>query len=386
MRGVGKMSCMSPGSHLRAVVGGLALLAAVLLLPAPAPALPDAPGGDGLTLEHARIVSIDAVDPETLGRTAEVLILDGARAGETVTADLGVPTTGSASAALDGTGGPVADFAPGDEVILQVATSPDGEFVAVADRWRAPLLGWLVAGFALLVVLVAGWRGFRALLALALTVAVVVRWLLPLLIAGWDPVALAVATGAGVTVATLLLTEGPRRSTLAAAVGTFGALVATALLAAVVTDAARFSVLQGSEEVGFLRSLVGVDLELGGLLLASVILGALGVLDDVTITQAVAVEELAAADPSASRATLAGRAMRIGRAHIAATVNTLVLAYVAASLPLLLLFALAPQPLGTIASGEFVAVEVIRSIVGSVGIVLAVPFTTFVAARLVPRG
>jgi uncharacterized membrane protein len=131
--------------------------------------------------------------------------------------------------------------------------------------------------------------------------------------------------------------------------------------------------------------MIGLDVDLGGLLLASVILGALGVLDDVTITQAVTVEELIRSDPAASRGTVVARAMNIGRSHIAATVNTLVLAYVAASLPLLLLFALAAQPIGALASSETVAVEIVRAVVGSMGIVLAVPFTTFVAVRITRR-
>lgn len=367
---------MSGRRHLRALLGGAVLVAAIWLLPD----LPVADGGGAsLALGHGRIVSVGAVDPDTYARTAEVLILDGPRAGETVVADLGgAAGAGGPGASFDDPG-----FAPGDEVILQVSTTPEGELVAVADRWRVPLLGAVAGVFAGLVILVAGWRGLRALLALALTVATVVKLLLPALIAGWDPVLLAVGTGSAVTLATLILTEGARRSTVAAVIGTAGALLATALVAALATGAARFSILQGSEEIGFLRGLTGLDVELGGLLLASVILGALGVLDDVTITQAVTVEELARSDPGASRATIAGRAMIVGRAHIAATVNTLVLAYVAASLPLLLLFSLAPQPLGALASSEVVAVEVIRALVGSIAIVLAVPFTTFVAAWLV---
>jgi len=120
-------------------------------------------------------------------------------------------------------------------------------------------------------------------------------------------------------------------------------------------------------------------------LLAAVIFGALGVLDDVTITQAATVAELADADPRASRTMLVSRAMNVGRSHIAATLNTLVLAYVAASLPLLLLFAVGRQSPATIASTELVAVEVVRALVGSMGIVAAVPLTTFIAAWLVPR-
>lgn len=368
-------------SHLRALAGGALLLLLLWLLPSPAPARTSE---TGLTLEHGRITALGAWHPETGSQTAAVVILDGARDGEAVTAEI------SSFGQPDASGAPAApSYAVGDEVVLQVSASPDGapggEYIAVSDRWRMPLLGATLGVFALLVVLVAGWRGLRALLALAFTVVAVVKILLPLLAAGWSPVLLAVVTGSAVTVITLLLTEGWRRSTLAAAIGTFAALVVTAVAAALVTEAARLSILQGNEEVAYLRSLVGTDIDVAGLLLAAIILGALGVLDDVTVTQAVTVEELAHADPAASRATIAGRAMRIGRAHIAATVNTLVLAYVAASLPLLLLFGLSPQPLGALASGESIAIEVLRSIVGSIGIVLAVPFTTFVAARLTPR-
>ena len=372
----------TPASHLRAILGGLLLLAVLWLIPDPSLVRPD---GESVTLVHGRVLSVASADPATGLQTARVEILDGERAGEEVTADLG---TGTAV----GPGGPGAPedvapaYAPGDEVVLQVATTPDGEFIAVSDLWRVPLLVSVLLLFAVLVVIVAGWRGARALVALGITVGVVLKVLLPLLVLGWDPVLLAVATGSAVTLVTLLLTEGPRRSTAAAAIGTFTALLATALIAAVVTAAARFTVLQGSEDVGFLRGMVGVDVELGGLLLASIILGALGVLDDVTVTQAMTVEELARADPRASRSALASRAMNVGRAHIGATVNTLVLAYVAASLPLLLLFALSAQPVGALASTEVVAVEIVRAVVGSMGIVLAVPFTTFVAARLVGRG
>jgi uncharacterized membrane protein len=361
-------------SHLRAVIGALILLCLLWLLPAPAAQSP----AQGVTLEHGRVVAVLAPDPETGLAEATVLILDGERAGEQVRAAMAVPGMGLSP-------DEPAPFVTGDEVVLQVSSTPEGEFVAITDRWRAPLLLAVIGLFAVLVVVVAGWRGVRALVALALTVGVVTRILLPLLVAGWNPVVLAVATGAGVTLVTLLLTEGLRRSTAAALAGTFGALLATGVIAAVVTAAARFSVLQGSEDVGFLQGMVGTEIDLSGLLLASVILGALGVLDDVTVTQAVTVDELARSDPSATRGALAARAMGIGRSHIAATMNTLVLAYVAAALPLLLLFTVASQPVAALSSTEVIAVEVVRALVGSIGIVLAVPLTTLVAARLVPR-
>jgi len=161
----------------------------------------------------------------------------------------------------------------------------------------------------------------------------------------------------------------------------------TALLAALFTAAAEFTALQGNEEIAFLIPLVGDRIDLQGILLAATVFGALGVLDDVTVTQAATVEQLHRARPEADRNGVIGRAMHVGRAHIAATVNTLVLAYLGASLPLFLLFALSGQAPLIVLNGEVVAVEVIRALVGSIGIVAAVPLTTVVAAMLmVPAG
>lgn len=358
--------------HTPAILGGLVLLLILALMPDLAPA---AIADPSIRLDRGRITAVGEPNPDGGEQTVVVQFLDGPRAGERASADLQVL----------GTGDPAHRYDVGDDVVVQVSTTPEGEYVAVTDRWRVPLLQWILLAFAALVVLVGGWRGVRALIALALTMAVVVKIVLPLLLAGWDPVLLAVASASAVAVVTLLLTEGFRRSTLAAAVGTFASLTLTAVLAAGAMAAARFSLLQGNEEGGYLLGLVGGSFDLGGLLLAAVIFGALGVLDDVTITQAATVAELAEADPLASRATLAGRAMNVGRSHIAATLNTLVLAYVAASLPLLLLFAVGRQSIATIASTELVAIEIVRTLVGSMGIVAAVPITTIVAAWLVRR-
>jgi uncharacterized membrane protein len=207
----------------------------------------------------------------------------------------------------------------------------------------------------------------------------------PLLLRGVDPILLAVGGGALVTAATLLLTEGWSRVTASALLGTLGALGLTAGLAALFTALAAFTALQGSEEIAFLIPLVGERIDLQGILLAATVFGALGVLDDVTVTQAAAVEQLHHADPLASRGGVMARAMRVGRSHIAATVNTLMLAYLGAGLPLLLLFALSGQDPMTVLNSEIVAVEVIRALVGSIGIVAAVPLTTAVAVALMVR-
>jgi uncharacterized membrane protein len=240
--------------------------------------------------------------------------------------------------------------------------------------------------FAAAVLVVGGARGLRSLISLALTLAVVIKVVIPLILRGWDPVLLAVVAAAALTLFTLLLIEGARRSTWAAIFGTFAALGVTALLAVGFNAVADFSPLQGTEEVAFLIPLLGERLNLQGLFLAATIFGALGVLDDVTMTQAASVQQLHESNPSAGRAQVIGRAMSVGRSHIAATVNTLVLAYLGAGLPLLLLFAVSGQPTLMVANGELIAVEIIRALVGSLGIVAAVPLTTFVAGfMVVPR-
>jgi uncharacterized membrane protein len=232
---------------------------------------------------------------------------------------------------------------------------------------------------------VGGTLGIRSLIALGFTLGVVVKLVVPLLLRGVDPILLAVVGGAGVTTVTLLLTEGASRVTLASIAGVSVALLLTAALAAAFTGLAEFTALQGSEEIAFLIPLIGDRVDLGGILLAATVFGALGVLDDVTVTQAATVEQLHRTRPEADRGQLAGRAMHVGRSHIGATVNTLVLAYLGVGLPLLLLFALSAQDPLMVLNSEIVAVEVIRALVGSIGIVAAVPLTTAIAAWLIVR-
>ena len=188
-------------------------------------------------------------------------------------------------------------------MIVNISTDPDFAFVAVNDRYRVPTLALLLGLFAVAVTVVGGWRGVRSLIALALTLAVIVKIVVPLILAGWNPawVAIGAATGRDDRRRSLL-TEGARRQTVAAAIGTCdlahprggprdrlrraGALHAAARLA---------------KSAGFLLSLGGTEVDLGGLVLAAVIFGALGVLDDVTVTQAATVQELYEADPRSAR-------------------------------------------------------------------------------------
>ena len=356
---------------LVAVAGGALLLAVLWMLPDISPS--DAVPVVGQRDDHARIV--ESLGPDANGNpeySVEVVA-----SGERFTASV------QDVAAVEGPDGPDS-YEVGDEIIVTRFSDPSGDGMAIiSDRWRIPTLATLLLAFAAAVVIIGGLRGARSLVALALTIGVVVKLAIPLLLRGVDPVLLAVGGGGLVTIATLLLTEGFSRISLAAVLGTIAALIATAVLAAIFTAAADFTALQGNEEIAFLIPLIGDRVDLQGILLAGTVFGALGVLDDVTVTQAATVEQLHRARPEASRGSVIGRAMQVGRSHIAAVVNTLVLAYLGASLPLLLLFALGGQDPLIVANGEIVAVEIVRALIGSIGIVMAVPLTTIVAAAIV---
>ena len=198
--------------------------------------------------------------------------------------------------------------------------------------------------FAAAVVFVGGWHGVRALVALGLTAVVILKVLIPAIVNGVPPVPLAIVVATAVTVVTILLTEGLTRTSLVAILGTTSALAITALLASAATAFLGFTYTAGSD-LAFMTVPGGAGLDLRGVLLAAIILGAVGVLDDVTVTQAVLVEELAEKGDLRGPALIVS-AMRIGRSHIGATVNTLFLAYVSVGLPLIIVLYVSHQPSG----------------------------------------
>jgi uncharacterized membrane protein len=359
--------------NARALLGGTLLLAAIaFLVPnlGPPPIQPPV-----VELMRGRIVAFLPPSTDVTAPDVRIAVLAGPQKGNILDAYLQGP-----SGQED-----LPRYNVGDEVVVEASLEPDSVFIAVSDLYRVPVLGLLLALFAVAVTVVGGWRGVRSLIALALTLAVVVKIVVPLILAGYEPAAVAIVAATAVTIATFVLTEGANTQTVAAVLGTFGSLALTAALAVGFDALARFTTLRGSEDATYLQAVGIVNIDLGGLILAAIILGALGILDDVTVTQAATVTEIHAADPSLGRVALAGRAMNVGRSHIAATVNTLVLAYVGASLPLIVLFAAGGQDPLLTASTETVAVEVVRALVGSIGIVAAVPLTTAIAAFLVDR-
>ncbi len=270
----------------------------------------------------------------------------------------------------------------GDRVVLSYEPdAPAGAQYQFAEFQRHRPMLLLAFIFAAVVIALGRVRGLMALAGLALSLVVLVVFLLPSLLRGHDPLAVALVGAAVVAFLALYLAHGFNERTTVALLGSFAALGLTGLLALLFVGAAKFTGL-AQEEAGFLQLTAG-QVDLKGLLLAGIIIGSLGVLDDVTVTQVSAVWELHRTDEQLPARDLYRAGIRIGRDHIASTVNTLVLAYAGAALPLLLLFSEASRSLADVVTSETVAVEVVRTLVGSIGLVASVPITTALAAIVI---
>lgn len=281
-----------------------------------------------------------------------------------------------------GAGAP--QFEEGETVI--VAHDPqaaEGFQYRLADRDRESVLFWLALAFAVAVVALGRLRGLAALVGLAATFLVLLQFVLPAILEGKSPLLVAVVGSAVIAFLALYLAHGITPMTSVALAGTLASLALTAILASTFVEAARVTGL-ATEEALIIR--VGAaQIDLAGLVLGGVVIGALGAIDDMTVTQASAVWELRSANPAMSAGALTRSGMRIGRDHVASTVNTLFLAYAGASMPLLVLFVLSQQSLVTVANTEVVATEIVRTLVGSIGLVASVPVTTWLAALVAPR-
>jgi uncharacterized membrane protein len=270
----------------------------------------------------------------------------------------------------------------GDRIVVvdNPGVIPEYRYGFAEYQRRAPL-ALLAALFVAVVVAVGRWRGVRALVGLVFGVGVLLVFTLPSLLRLNNGLVVALVTAALVGSAVLYLAHGISTTTTVAFLGTMTALVLTALLALSFVQLANLTGLV--DEADQILAITAAGVSLPGLVVAGTVIGALGVLDDVTVTQVSAVGELHRANPTLGRVELYRRAMRIGRDHIASTVNTLVLAYAGASLPLLLVFFQGPRPFGRVLTSEAIATEIVRTLVGSIGLVLAVPVTTGLAALVV---
>lgn len=270
-------------------------------------------------------------------------------------------------------------LAVGDTVII-TADAIGGSGYVIIDKLRIPGVLVALVAFFLLAIIFAGIRGVTSLFGLAASLGILAYGVIPAIMAGHDALLISVVGAFSIAVVSILLAHGVNKRSGIALGSTLITLIGAVAFSVVAVMLSKLSG-SGTEEAVFLQIGSLPSLNLQGLLLGGMIIGTLGVLDDVTTAQVAAVEEIGIADPSLSRSELYRRGLRVGKEHIASLVNTLALAYAGASFPLFLLFAVnGGPPLWVILNAEYVMEEVVRAIVGGASLVIAVPISTFAAS------
>lgn len=275
---------------------------------------------------------------------------------------------------------------PGTTVILAEQKLEDGSTqIVVADIYRAHTMYWLLGGFFLLVILVAKWQGLLSIIGMMVSLAVLTTFIIPQILAGQNPILIALIGCALIASLSIYLCHGWSMKSHLALLSILSILGIVALLAQMSVKTAQVVGL-GSEEAYFLQFGTTSNINLQGLLLAGILLGALGVLDDICVAQIAIVFELKSVKNDIPLSELYDRALKIGKDHVASLVNTLILAYAGANLPLFLLFTINTQmPVWVTLNSEVILEEVIRTLTGSIGLVLAVPISTLIASIVAER-
>jgi len=333
------------------------------------------------------------IDPAMLGSTtadAEVVFTDFGPCTGTVEEDrvycefatLEITSGDTAGAtpiletSLDASG---ANLEAGDRIIVNVDVLGDGRVLySFNDFRRGGSMTVLAVIFVLAVLVLGRWKGAGALAGLVVSLVVLTAFALPSLLDGHPPLLVAIVAAAAIAFVAIFLAHGAKISSAVSLLSSFVSLTITGLLGWVFVEASKFTGY--TEESTFFLNAFGVPIDARGILLAGIVIGSLGVLDDVIVTQVSAVAQLKRARPESGWRDLFRPALDIGRDHVSSTVNTLFLAYAGAALPLLLLFSEAQQSISGVATREIVAVEIVRALVGSIGLVASVPISTFLAA------
>lgn len=325
----------------------------------------------GKVLEVGRAELAEAYQANWVAQLVTIRLLSGPHKNETITLVNSL------------TGHPYFDVIvkKGDQVIVDAVDYSDGtaEYF-IADYSRGTSLGLVTLLFVLLVIGIGGRQGVKAILSLAVMGMVIITMILPLVLKGYNPILVTVGLSSVLTVLFILFVAGRSKKTFAAICGTIGGLVAAGILAWFVGNASHLSGL-ASEEAQWLRSM-GFFINFQGLLFSGMIIGALGAILDVGISIASAMEQIKEADPTTDFKTLFTRGILIGRDLIATMSNTLILAYVGSSLPVLLFFQASDRSWDEVLNLDLIATEIVRAMTGSIGLTLAIPITAFISALL----
>ncbi|MFJ3335513.1 YibE/F family protein [Streptomyces sp. NPDC086766] len=387
--------------HLRKVIAAVLIPFAVavavglaVLWPGGAPAHERTGVGFDRQSQQATVTQVIAVSCKGVNASAGAPAGDPSAAGSSSAPEQASGTCKKATVRVDtgsDTGRTFTEFVQPDQsrqlhegqkvVVAYEPSAPKDLQYSVTDVDRRFPMGLLAGIFALAVVVVGRMRGVMALVALAISFLVLNFFVLPAILEGSNPLVVAVVGSSAIMLIALYLCHGLSARTSVAVLGTLISLVLIGVLGSLFIG---WAALTGNtdDNTGLIHGLYP-SIDMSGLLLAGVIIGSLGVLDDVTVTQTSAVWELHEANPAMGWRGLYRAGIRIGRDHIASVVNTLVLAYAGAALPLLLLFSVAQSSVGTVATSELVAEEIVRTLVGSIGLVASVPVTTALAALVV---
>jgi len=329
---------------------------------------------DKVEIIKAKVLSVQSVEThqmiglnmENTYQTLLVEILDGTKKGQTLTIK-------NDYILLD----------EGDRFFLR--HSVDGmtgiEMYAVRDIDRGGVILMFILLFILTVIVFSGKQGLRSILSLCGSFFVILYLLIPNLIAGYPPVLTSIIIAGLILFIAIFLTHGFNRESFVAFLGTTLAVALTGVLASLGVKMARLSGL-ASDEAVYLNFNTSGTLDFSGLLLGGIMIGVLGILDDIAITQSAVVSELQKSNSKLSRRDIYNKALRVGREHVGALVNTLALAYTGAALPLLLLFSTSESSILSILNQEIFATEIIRTVSGSIGLILTVPITTLIAVYL----
>jgi uncharacterized membrane protein len=276
-------------------------------------------------------------------------------------------------------------YKKGERVIVSTTKNPDGsELNLILDYARSRELLLLFFLFFVVVIAIGRWHGFTSLIGMAASFAIIMWFVIPNILLGNNPVLISLLGGAFMIPITFYLAHGVNKKTSVAVVSTLISLVLTGLLAYLFVELVKLTGF-AAEEAVYVQTITGGTVNIKNILLAGIMIGAMGILDDITISQASIVDRLSHANPKYTVHELFQNAMVVGRDHIASLVNTLVLVYTGASLPLFLLMYQSQVSYTTVVNHEMIATEIVRTLVSSIGIIAAVPITTFISCIYLRR-
>jgi len=329
---------------------------------------------DTITMQKARVTTVSNETSEIIPgtetpaykQTLEAEILDGPERGTSVTFE-----------------NDYIQLKVGDVFYLRHTTNEidNTDYYTVADPYRLPILAALAVLFLVLLFAFGGLPGVRGLAALAGSFVLIFSVLIPGILSGYSPILVSIGASSLIIILGSYVTHGFNKTTSAAVVGMILTVIVTGIGAYWAVETAQLSGYTSDESVSLHFATRG-SIDLVGLLFGGIMIGLLGVLYDIAIGQAISVEELFRAGKHMTPREIYRRALRIGREHIGALVNTLAIAYIGASLPLFLLIQSATVGSLFMINSELIATEIIRILIGSIGLILAVPITTAIATAM----